>query len=80
MLGLTVYPNSLISINMCSDCETCGLLNRRGYQELCSDCKAYGLKKHGLTRSGCISLVDSAPVVGVWGRVSASVIYHITWP
>ena len=22
-----VYPNSSVSINMCSDCETCGLLN-----------------------------------------------------
>ena len=26
--------------------------NRRGYQLVCSDCEAYGLKKHGLTRSG----------------------------
>ena len=25
--------------------------DRRGYQEVCSDCKAYGLKRHGLTRS-----------------------------
>ena len=25
--------------------------DRRGYQEVCSDCEAYGLKKHGLTRS-----------------------------
>ena len=23
-------------------------------QGLCSDCEAYGLKKHGLTRSDCI--------------------------
>ena len=22
-----VYPNSLLPIKMCSDCETCGLLN-----------------------------------------------------
>ena len=29
-----------------------GLVNdRRGYQGVCSDCEAYGLKKHGLTRS-----------------------------
>ena len=27
--------------------------DRRGYQEVCSDCEAYGLKKHGLTRSDC---------------------------
>ena len=27
--------------------------DRRGYQELCSDCAAYGLKKHGLSRSHC---------------------------
>ena len=26
-----------------------------GYQKVCSDCEAYGLKKHGLTRSDCIS-------------------------
>ena len=25
--------------------------NGRGYPEVCSDCEAYGLKKHGLTRS-----------------------------
>ena len=25
--------------------------DRRGSQEVCSDCEAYGLKKHGLTRS-----------------------------
>ena len=24
---------------------------------MCSDCEAYGLKKHGLTRSDCISLI-----------------------
>ena len=29
---------------------------RRYYQEVCSDCEAYGLKKHGLTRSDCTSL------------------------
>ena len=23
-----VYPNSLVPIKMCSDCETCGLLNK----------------------------------------------------
>ena len=32
-----IYPNSLVPIKMCSDCETCGLLNHtRGYQDLCS--------------------------------------------
>ena len=28
--------------------------DRRDYQEVCSDSEAYGLKKHGLTRSDCI--------------------------
>ena len=52
-----VYPNSLVPIKMCSDCETCGLLNHCEYKTIkevtrkCSDCEAYGLKKHGLTRS-----------------------------
>ena len=31
--------------------------DRRGYQDVCSDCEAYGLKKHGLTRSDCIHLL-----------------------
>ena len=59
-----VYPNSLVPIKMCSDCQTCGLLNHckqkmiwRGYQELCSDCETCGLKKHRLTRYDCISLL-----------------------
>ena len=33
-LYILVYPNSLVLIKMCSDCETCGLLNlcyTRGY-------------------------------------------------
>ena len=34
-----VYPNSLVPIKMCSDCEPC---------------EAYGLKRHGFTRSDCI--------------------------
>ena len=55
-----VYPDSSIPFKMCSDCETCGLLNH--YQEVCSDCEAYGLKKHGLTRSDCIA------VFGSWRR------------
>ena len=49
-------------IKMCSDCETCELLNhcnkkmkkRLPGRLVCSDCEAYGLKKHGLPRSDCI--------------------------
>ena len=27
-----VYPNSMVPIKMCSDCETCGLLNHCKYK------------------------------------------------
>ena len=45
-LSYFVYPNRKVPIKMCSD--------RRGYKAVCPDCKAYGLKKHGLTKSDCV--------------------------
>ena len=36
---------------------------------MCSDCEAYGLKRHGLTRSVCIRILDvgAYPVYGPGG-------------
>ena len=58
----TVIPrlsNSLVPIKMCSDCETCGLLNHckwKMIEEVTRKCVRIVrhtdyLKKHGLTRS-----------------------------
>ena len=41
--------------------------DRRGYQEMCSDCEAFGLQKHGITRSGYIGMTVLA-ILTISGR------------
>ena len=66
--AFSVYrQTSFIRTAWCPDCETCGLLNHCKYNTmeevtqvrivLRSDCEAYGLKKHGLTRSDCTCIL-----------------------
>ena len=44
-----------------------------GHQEVCSDCEAYGLQKHGLTRSDCT--VYGSDFTTWWARGSLSAKY-----
>ena len=51
---------------------------------MCSNCEAYGLKKHGLTRSDCIDLFSLTPEIGVLAMLAKighsvmlySIMYH----